>query len=121
MKPIQQTKFGNPEGNCLNACIASILECSIDDLPDLAEAERQNKNWFHVLNDYLKEQGYGIILIDSPVPICVPKDCYYIVSGKSHRGLLHSIIHKNGERIFDPHPDNTGILEIEDYIFIVKL
>ena len=37
MKSVDQTKFGYPEGNCLMACVASILEVGLDDLPDLFE------------------------------------------------------------------------------------
>lgn len=33
MKPIDQTTFGVPGGNCFSACVASLLELSIDDVP----------------------------------------------------------------------------------------
>lgn len=35
MKPVTQTKFGDPEGNCLMACVASIVEVPIDECPPL--------------------------------------------------------------------------------------
>jgi hypothetical protein len=39
MIPVEQTHAGEvngrPRGNCFAACVASILECSLDDLPEL--------------------------------------------------------------------------------------
>ena len=32
MKPVDQTSFGFPGGNCFSACVASILELPIDDV-----------------------------------------------------------------------------------------
>lgn len=121
MKAVKQTKFGNPEGNCLAACIASLLECDLDEVPNQATAKRDGKHWFDLYNDFLRDRGLGLVLVDTPVPVCVPKDCYYIASGQSARGLMHSVIHLNGELVHDPHPDGTGIRAIEDYLFIVRL
>lgn len=33
MKPVDQTTFGFPGGNCFSACIASLLEMPLDDVP----------------------------------------------------------------------------------------
>lgn len=35
MKPAMQTKFGEYEGDCFAACIASLFELPIEDVPDL--------------------------------------------------------------------------------------
>ena len=41
MKPVFQTRMHDPDkgiiGNCFRACIASILECGIDDIPKIEE------------------------------------------------------------------------------------
>ncbi len=33
MKPVDQTTFGHPGGNCFSACVASLLEMSVDQVP----------------------------------------------------------------------------------------
>ena len=46
MIPVMQTRTGqNPEasGNCFSACVASILECTLDDLPDEAKIVQEIK------------------------------------------------------------------------------
>jgi len=52
-----QTKYGE-DGNCFAACVASLLEVSIDEVPWLKEPE----NWEDYslrLNNYLKEIDIG--------------------------------------------------------------
>ena len=34
MKPVDQTRFGCPGGNCYQAVIASILELDLEEVPD---------------------------------------------------------------------------------------
>lgn len=48
-------------------------------------------------------------------------DRYYIASGKTVRGTDHVVIYKNGEMIWDPHPDRTGLETLEDIEFYDKL
>jgi hypothetical protein len=121
MKPVDQTKFGKPHGNCLTACIASILECTIEELPDLGDAEMRGEHWFKVLNYGLRPMGLGIILVEQPGAPCVPDDCHYIACGPSERGLQHCVVHRYGEMVHDPHPSRVGIKAITDWVFIVKL
>lgn len=45
MKPVDQTTFGAPHGNCLMACVASILEVPLDSLPVMFdEIEKQGRD-----------------------------------------------------------------------------
>lgn len=125
MKPVDQTKFGEPDGNCFNACVASLLECAIDDLPDLSEIEKSGENWLIGLNDHLRTLGFGVASIEwgdePPASFYLPQGCYYIASGTSRRGLLHSTIYKDGSLIHDPHPDRTGILKVESVELLVRI
>ena len=52
MIPIIQTITEVGKGNCLAACIASILEVSIDEIPDL-----KSGNDLNAIQDYLEFKG----------------------------------------------------------------
>jgi hypothetical protein len=44
---------GEPMGDCLRACVASIFELPIDQVPHFAEAE----SWFSAMCDWLRPMG----------------------------------------------------------------
>jgi hypothetical protein len=115
MKPVDQTIFGAPEGNCLPACIASLLELSIDDVPHFGA-----DNWLDTLTRWLAPRGF--------YPICatLPTDWrpagLYILAGKSPRGdFLHAVVARGDEIVHDPHPSRAGVLSRHDATLLVPL
>jgi hypothetical protein len=124
MKPVMQTKYGE-DGNCFAACVASILEVSIDEVPWLIEPE----NWEDYslrLNKYLKEKHnlklfqFGFDSLTNHYPDAIT-DGYYIVSGNIKGGLEHSVIYKNGELIHDSNPKKNKILKLECIYLFIKI
>lgn len=117
MIPIPQTQFGtdwkDPEtvGNCHIACVASILELSLSQIPHFL-AVGGEENWWKEQEAWLAKRGLGYIELQLPnTAIPVHPDAFCIVVGESPRtGKLHSCVYKNGEIIHDPHPDNTGLI-----------
>lgn len=59
MKPVFQTRYGAGQGNCLTACVASILETTIDALPEFCDAK--GAEWFDRLYDYCKRHDLSLI------------------------------------------------------------
>ena len=57
MKKIFQTIIDKTEGNCIQAAIASLLNKTLDEVPDLKNIE-SGKSWFGVLYEFLKDCGY---------------------------------------------------------------
>lgn len=49
------------------------------------------------------------------------KDKYYLVSGKSPRGIKHMCIYKNGILVHDPHPSKEGITDLTDFQELCKI
>ena len=49
------------------------------------------------------------------------KDKYYLVSGKSTRGVFHVCIYRNGLLVHDPHPTKEGILTFEVFETLEKI
>lgn len=124
MTPVTQTKFyeaAKVRGNCLAACVASLLNLSIDQVPDFGN------NGAHYSIEFLE-----FIEVNGLEYNGCPKydpdiryegiDGYLIVNGKSPRGsdLRHSTIYKNGVLAHDPHPSNAGLLEIQDCFIIER-
>jgi hypothetical protein len=123
MTPIKQTKIHDPEkginGNCHRACIASILECDIDEVPPIEDiphppAEGETP-WMHTLEKWVNSNGYtygGIHADDLP-----RWEGYYVGIGESPRfpGILHCVVCKDGKMVWDPHPDASGILTEETF------
>lgn len=140
MIPVKQTIF-YPNGNCLPACIASLLECPIEDVIQIQKYFAPHNDWGKALKDWFATKGYEFLpadefvwwhpkLVPSPKPgefktidLSATKDKYYIVTGQSprHEGSLHCVIYQNGNMVHDPHPDNTGVLNIDSFSKIVPL
>lgn len=102
MTPITQTRVGD-DGNCLPACIASILEIPLSAVPELGGDDE----WLDNLNGFLA--GYGKRYTRVAAKGDVAPVGYHTVEGISPRGGLHACVAKDGQLVHDPHPlDGTG-------------
>lgn len=120
MKPVNQTRFG-ANGNCLAACIASILEVPIE-LVDFTGTEG---DWLEKAQAALRSYGFfylGVNIADHYTLMAMPAN-YCIFTGKTERNpegtLLHcvvGILEPNGQEVIfktvhDPNIQNpVGIL-----------
>jgi len=117
MKKVFQTKFGYPNGNCHAACLASIFELNIDDIPDFGK----RSNWY---DNFIKWCVEALDLY--PIDIDINKSDieprgYYIVNGKSLNGdFRHSVVAKDGEIIHDPHPEGA-LKNTQTYTMFLKI
>jgi hypothetical protein len=111
--PLENVLSGesNPEpGNCFAACLASILELPIEDVPNFVAFK---SDWWWKLNRWLYEK-FDSIFIQIPSAASYDADClgYFISSGKGPRGLNHSVVCFGTDgMVWDPHPSGDGIVE----------
>jgi hypothetical protein len=118
MIPVDQTAFGIPNGNCLPACVASILEIDVAEVPSFClDASR----WFDHMREWLAPRGLLPLMLR-----CEPEpehfgDAWLIVSGPADRGHDHSTVWRNGALVHDPHPSRAGLLSINDVIVFVAI
>jgi hypothetical protein len=122
VRPVIQTYTGE-NGNCFAACLASILEIPLSDIPDF---------------------GGDDVFLDQVAQFLEPMDLYYIqvpvydgaiermfeagdtfhtIEGTSPRGGQHAVVGCNGVMVHDPHPfDGTGrgLVDIDCYGLICK-
>jgi hypothetical protein len=113
MKPVDQTKFGK-HGNCLMACIASILEIPFDTEWELHD------NWWNECQTYVRKHGYYLSCIYANDQGTAPAG-YSIATGDGPRGFLHCVVLLDGQIVHDPHPDKTGISNVRDFMYFVRL
>lgn len=118
MKPVNQTIYGTPCGNCFAACVASILELELEEVPNFVAAE---KNWFDVLNAFMASFRLYPLFLQGKSAFTPLGN--YIVSGKSPRDpkILHSVVYNSGVMVHDPHPSRSGIGEVYDMCIFVYI
>jgi hypothetical protein len=125
MKPVHQTIFTHPNGNCLQACVASILEVEIDQVPNFTVGDG---HWWDRFSSYFGGLGIAPVAIDranKSVPgeaIGVPLG-YSILTGKSPRGdFNHAVVALDGKVVHDPFPNGAGVIGdlVDEIIFVVK-
>lgn len=116
MKPVFQT-LPNPEGvgNCLQACIASILELSLEQVPHFA-LWYDSPDWHEKMNDWLMQTaGIYAITVAANSMYLEKTYGYALLNGLSERGVMHSVVMKDGVMVHDPYPNGKGIVTPESY------
>lgn len=126
MIPIHQTRFGK-DGNCFQACLASVLERPLESVPDFCQ-EPGDGAWWDLCRHWLREQGFiGVLLYpDDSDPRHLEatlSGLIHIASGKTIRSssLLHATVWFGGKLVFDPHPKKHGLARVEDTIFLIPM
>ena len=113
MKPVKQTKLGPPDGNCFAACVASIFEVPLDDVPNFIETD----NWQNALDEWLNERGMCSLSI-LPFEKEIKPRGYSILSGiPREKTVEHCVVAWDGVMVWDPSPTPLGVEERK--IFIV--
>ena len=125
MTPADQTTFGYKRfpfraGNCLSACVASILDIPTDAVPDFIDKDdRYEHTWLMRLNAWLAREGlcvwhYSITDLSECADFCD----YYIAWGNSVKYNLHAVVAKRNCIVHDPHPSRTGLRTVSGAIVI---
>lgn len=120
MIPITQTRLHitSPDGgviqkgNCYQAAIASLFELQLNQVPNFIEYP--DNEWVAVFNKFVADQGYEYSWHYANDDLSSNKG-WSIGSGISPRSrkdckLMHAVVCYDGEIVFDPHPDRTGLL-----------
>jgi len=121
MKPVYQTIFDNKIGNCLQACVASILELELEDVPNFMEA---GDDWADEYGRFMFRFGLQLLTLDRDA--LLRQDVwwpggYHIISGDSPRGdWQHSVVGYEGEMVHDPHPEGGGLVEPHSFDVFVS-
>lgn len=116
MKPVDQTVSGEAAGDCFSACVASLLE-----LP-LAEVPYFNDDWPASFDAWLRARGFYSLVITIPqgmAPGWYPEG-YYILGGQCARGS-HAVVARGDAIVHDPNPAREGLTRWEDCTVLIPL
>ena len=128
MIPVYQTKTVHIDGsgNCFNACIASLLELRLRDLPQILPSDPGDwhERWAAHLADFGVDIVYhgahtvpqGWAMASVMTNRTFPED-----HPKAGKHIAHSVIVFNGKVIHDPFPGGSEITSINHYSTLVPL
>lgn len=116
MVPVQQSKTGHRRGDCFAACLASIFEVKIEDVPEFTE-----ELWHVQLTEWLSGRGMSFAYIHAERGVTPPKG-YSIASTEfemtdGKRGT-HCVVALDGRVAWDPFPGKSAALLASSYSFI---
>ena len=116
MKPVDQTETRLTLGDCSRACIASIFEFPIKEMPNFWESTQDVSEFWKMTNEWMKKR-FGMICFTVFVNDgheYLLKDVLCIALGKQERnGEDHAVVWRN-HLIHDPHPSKAGLLDVPD-------
>lgn len=113
MIPVHQTILSEGDGNCVAACVASILELDIETVPNFIMDERQPFSWDVWLNRWVAARG-----VTAHWTRRRPR-WLSIGLGESWRGTDHAVVMRNGKTIHDPNPTvRPGLRSVDEYIVL---
>lgn len=99
MKPVDQLFRVDRDGHgdCVRACVASILELPADRVPHFGLF---GWNWMHALASFCS------------VALVVPYEAegFWIATGISPRGIGHACVYSGHSLAHDPHPSRGGLV-----------
>lgn len=125
MKPVDQTRRNDYNGNCWAAAIASILEVPLEEVDiDLAACDPDTfeERWWVEMNTHLIRR-HGVILVAySALEYPAPKG-YAVGIGpsKSLPNVGHAVVVLNGKMVHDPSPARLGVDKFEAWEVIVEV
>lgn len=125
MKPVDQTTFGFPGGNCFSACIASILEIPLEDVPYFMGDTLDDDQWFERLSEWLRPWGLYAVCFKLSDDGWVPEGIH-VLSGQSPRKpdepmSFHSVVAQGTKILHDPHGTRAGLLSRYDVLILLPL
>lgn len=91
MKPIKQTILEAGRGNALQACVASLLELSLEDVPNFLESP----DYLESLNQWLSLRSQAFLkvdLTDGRLPYPAAAGLLCLLAGPSPRGTHRHVV-----------------------------
>ena len=109
--PVHQSIFSEVDGNCVAACLASILHWPIESIPNFVLLPEDV--WDAELERWFRRHGVQVRFTDIEPP------GYCVALGTSWRGTDHAVVMYNGRQVFDPNPYvRPGLQDVEEYIAV---
>jgi hypothetical protein len=99
---MKQTLIDNKFGNCLQTCVAKLLNKPLDHVPNFMVYEH---HWWSALVMYLGIHGYTPAYVLNEAPPSDGNDYIVSLKFKHHsEGIAHAVIMNGNDVVFDPWP-----------------
>jgi len=117
MKPVMQTRTGKG-GDCFQACVASVLELQLEDVPDFCNVYSEDE-WFLKFCSWLNQYGMTAIMVKNDGKAVLDKiltGTYTLAGGMSaaRPKMLHEVVWKDHKMVHDPAPEQMGLVNKPD-------
>jgi hypothetical protein len=130
VRPVFQTRFGRPLGNCWAASIASILELPleiVDWSPNMTADEIEpppggcvSPEWIARQDRRLRELGYWMARQPWTPDLVPPEGVHYLALGITWTGVGHVCVFLEGALVHDPNPKAPGLGKVDEVAFLVR-
>lgn len=128
MKPVKQTRLNIPDvqsGNCWPACVASLLEIPIDDVPPPPLPGKSWAPYWRSFRSWAARRGLALIEVAGDSSFVEASEgaeaLYWIATGRSPRGVRHSVVMRGAKMVHDPHPSDLGVEDVDTISLFVPL
>lgn len=121
MRPVRQTETELGRGNCLAACVASLLELEIGEVPNF----RLATDPWGGMQAWLGARGlFAVRCPADPERIYPTPRVHCILTGPSPRNpVAHAVIGEwagvETRIVHDPHPDGTGLAGPAEWVIFL--
>lgn len=108
---------GNAEnipGDCLRACVASILELDLLDVPHFVHEHTHGEI---AMMDWLATKGIECLRLQGHYEV----QTHVIYTGRSPRSThgRHAVVGLAGEIVHDPHPSRAGLKGLAEFTYLL--
>jgi len=130
MKRVFQTDWSNTTGNCLQACVASLCELPLEDIPQFITFENWKEEYVRFWLSREKVVGFHYVLSDENLQLFCRQInyegfCILAVQSFLHKDKLHAVVgqirNNQLEIVFDPNPLNQERTADEYYVAEIDL
>jgi hypothetical protein len=136
MKPVYQTTFGKGIGNCFTACVASIIEYPIEDVPNWMTDDYKFTSQYYdekfstefltlvrfkECAIWLNNRGYDLYhYLAEPFIIPDNNHIYIAIFSLKNFDGNHAVLYQKSQIIFNPNPCNLELGECHHLFLILK-
>lgn len=114
MTPVYQTDLTPTHGNCFSACLASVLDLPIEQVPNFYDiAPHENGPWWDAVRAWLKPLGWSVIHLTLDPAHLGEFPGVFIVGGKTSRHTDHAVVYQDGHLVHDPFPGGVGLVRVD--------
>lgn len=126
MKPVFQSRVHKTLGDCVSACVASLLHLPLDEVPNFMEAAKTHGelSWYVKFCHYMAEHGHLVTgQSDNGEERFFGVNGYTtaVVDSQVFKGATHCVVIEvsSGEVVHDPNPDNRPYRKDEIKVYDV--